>query len=87
MLTSILIASVRFYQRFLSKPMHALAGPFSGCRYTPTCSAYFIRAVQVHGPWKGSALGFWRILRCNPWGGRGHDPVPPANKPAHPPHS
>ena len=74
----ILIAAVRFYQRHLHDPMHALAGPFAGCRYTPSCSAYFIRAVEVHGAWKGSALGIWRILRCNPWGGRGYDPVPPA---------
>lgn len=78
MLTRLLIAPVRFYQRYLSAPLHALAGPCAGCRYTPSCSAYFIEAVQVHGPFRGMALGIWRILRCNPWGGHGHDPVPPA---------
>ena len=77
MLSRFLIASVRFYQRYLHGVMHALGGPFAGCRFTPSCSAYFIRAVQLHGPWRGSALGIWRILRCNPWGGSGPDPVPP----------
>lgn len=76
MLKASIIAAVRFYQRYISKPLHALAGPYSGCRFTPSCSAYFIRAVQVHGVVRGCALGIWRILRCNPWGGCGHDPVP-----------
>lgn len=77
MLKRLLIGSVRFYQRYLHDIMHALGGPFAGCRYTPSCSAYFIRAVEVHGALKGSMLGAWRILRCNPWGGSGYDPVPP----------
>ncbi|HBI13069.1 MAG TPA: membrane protein insertion efficiency factor YidD, partial [Akkermansia sp.] len=53
----------------------------SGCRYTPTCSQYFIQAVRIHGAWRGFLLGTWRILRCNPWGGSGYDPVPPARPP------
>ena len=72
-----LIAGVRFYQRYISKPLHAIGGPMSGCRFRPTCSQYFIEAVELHGCWKGSLLGIWRILRCNPWGGYGYDPVPP----------
>lgn len=77
MLKKLIIMPIRFYQRFLSKPLHALSGPGSGCRFTPSCSAYFIKAVEVHGVLKGCALGTWRILRCHPWGGHGPDPVPP----------
>jgi len=46
------------------------------CRYTPTCSSYMIEALKIWGPIKGLYLGIRRILRCNPWGGCGHDPVP-----------
>ena len=77
MLKWLVILPVRFYKRYISKPLHCLAGPAAGCRFTPTCSTYFIEAVQVHGALKGTALGIWRILRCNPWGGSGYDPVPP----------
>lgn len=63
------ILLIRFYKAGIS--------PFlpSSCRYTPTCSTYFIRALQVHGLIKGSFLGIKRILSCNPWGGSGYDPV------------
>lgn len=77
MLKKLVLLPVYFYRKVLSRPLHALAGPMAGCRFTPTCSQYFIEAVQLHGALKGSALGVWRILRCNPWGGCGHDPVPP----------
>lgn len=46
------------------------------CRFTPTCSQYGLEAFRKHGPLKGLYLTLWRILRCNPWGGHGHDPVP-----------
>lgn len=46
------------------------------CRYTPTCSVYMIEAIKKRGPFVGLYLGIKRILRCNPWGGHGHDPVP-----------
>ena len=48
----------------------------NSCRYTPTCSTYAIEALKKHGLVKGGFLATWRILRCNPWGGHGHDPVP-----------
>ncbi len=46
------------------------------CRFTPTCSRYAIEALRKYGPVKGSWLAIKRILRCNPWGGSGYDPVP-----------
>ncbi len=46
------------------------------CRYTPTCSIYALGAVRRHGAFKGSWLAAGRLLRCQPWGGSGEDPVP-----------
>ena len=48
----------------------------NGCRFHPTCSAYALGALEKHGAVKGSFLAALRILRCNPWGGQGYDPVP-----------
>ncbi|HEY0638442.1 MAG TPA: membrane protein insertion efficiency factor YidD [Pseudonocardiaceae bacterium] len=48
------------------------------CRFTPSCSAYAIEALQVHGPLRGTWLTVRRLLRCAPWHPGGHDPVPPA---------
>jgi hypothetical protein len=50
------------------------------CRFVPTCSEYAADALIGHGPWRGSALAFKRLCRCHPWGGSGHDPVPPPRK-------
>lgn len=66
----LLIQPIRFYQRYISP----LKPP--SCRFTPTCSQYAVEAIRKHGPFKGLALAVWRILRCNPWGGSGYDPVP-----------
>jgi len=71
---------IRFYQKIISPVIHAFGGPGSGCRYTPTCSAYFLEAVETHGVLRGSWMGFCRIARCQPWGGHGHDPVPPRSE-------
>lgn len=48
----------------------------SACRYTPTCSQYTLEALKTHGLFYGGWLGVKRIISCNPWGGRGYDPVP-----------
>ncbi|HKP93455.1 MAG TPA: membrane protein insertion efficiency factor YidD [Chthoniobacterales bacterium] len=68
---------IRGYQLLISPVLSFLAGPGNGCRFTPTCSAYFLEALETHGVFRGTRLGLWRLCRCNPWGGRGHDPVPP----------
>ena len=76
-LVSFLIRMViRFYQRILGPMMKFSAGPAAGCRYTPSCSNYFLQAVEAHGPFRGSWFGICRIFRCHPWGGCGYDPVP-----------
>ena len=46
------------------------------CRYKPTCSEYAIEAINTYGSIKGGFMAIKRILRCNPWGGYGFDPVP-----------
>ncbi len=66
----LLILPIRFYQKYISPLTPAT------CRFTPSCSHYAIEAIRKHGPFKGLALAVWRILRCNPWGGSGYDPVP-----------
>ena len=48
----------------------------SPCRYEPTCSAYALEAIELHGAVKGGALAARRLLRCHPWAGVGVDPVP-----------
>ena len=66
----IIILLIRGYQNFISP----LFPPT--CRFTPTCSTYFIQAVEKYGAIKGSYLGIKRIMRCHPWNPGGYDPVP-----------
>lgn len=54
------------------------------CRFLPTCSQYTIEAIRTHGVWSGGLMGIRRIGRCHPWGGGGHDPVPPRNTSSEP---
>ncbi len=50
-------------------------GPFLGgrCKYHPSCSQYAIDALHQYGLLRGSALAFWRLMRCNPWSHGGVD--------------
>jgi putative membrane protein insertion efficiency factor len=66
-----LIIIVRIYQWIISPLLPPV------CRFQPTCSHYMIESLKIWGPLKGSYLGIRRIMRCHPWGGHGHDPVPP----------
>jgi len=70
--------AVAWLMIFVIKVYKAVISPIlpNACRYTPTCSAYGIDAIQKYGPLKGGLLTIKRILKCHPWGGHGHDPVP-----------
>ena len=46
------------------------------CRFTPTCSTYALQAYEKRGFLIGTILTVWRILRCQPYGKAGYDPVP-----------
>ena len=70
-----LVLLVRGYQRWISPALPPT------CRFHPTCSAYAVEALQVHGLFKGTALTVWRLLRCAPWHPGGVDEVPPAHTP------
>jgi len=66
----LMLAGIGFYRRFISP----LIGP--RCRFTPTCSAYGLEAIQRHSPWRGGWLTVKRLLRCHPFTPCGCDPVP-----------
>jgi putative membrane protein insertion efficiency factor len=70
MTAKLIVLLIRAYQLVLS--------PFVGgaCRFLPSCSAYAIEAVEVHGAFKGSILAARRLARCHPFGRAGVDPVP-----------
>ncbi len=68
------IALVKFYRKFISP----LKQPC--CRFTPTCSEYALEAFRKRGFFVGLALTVWRVLRCNPFGRGGYDPVPEKRK-------
>lgn len=65
-----LLGAIRFYRRHIS-PMFPPC-----CRFTPTCSAYALEAVEKYGAFKGGFLALKRILKCHPFHPGGYDPVP-----------
>lgn len=69
----LLIKLIKIYKKIPGK-FH------NNCRYIPTCSDYGIEAIKNYGAFKGSFLTIKRILRCNPWGKSGYDPVPKKEK-------
>lgn len=75
----ILIGLLRLYRLVIS-PLYG-----DVCKFYPSCSAYALEAVQVHGSIKGTWLAIRRVGRCTPWtSGHGHDPVPPRGEKPHP---
>ena len=70
LLTRFLLFLLRLYKRWLS--------PLIGqhCRFYPSCSDYARGAITRFGPWRGSLLTVWRLLRCQPLCDGGEDPVP-----------
>jgi putative membrane protein insertion efficiency factor len=66
----LLLATVRFYQAFLS--------PFYGasCKFYPSCSHYAYQAIERWGASRGAWLAMRRLLRCRPFSAGGYDPVP-----------
>ncbi len=71
LVTRVLMAAVTSYRRFVSP----LLPP--RCRFEPSCSAYALEALQVHGAARGLWLATARIARCHPFNPGGYDPVPP----------
>ena len=70
MMKFLILKFIKLYQNYLSP----LLGP--SCRFHPTCSEYALQAIENFGVIKGGLLAIKRILKCNPWGGNGFDPIP-----------
>ena len=68
----IFIGLINWYQKHISL---WLDSKNIKCKYYPTCSEYTKQAIEKYGALKGSLMGMWRILRCNPFSKGGYDPV------------
>ncbi|HKR52487.1 MAG TPA: membrane protein insertion efficiency factor YidD [Pseudonocardiaceae bacterium] len=77
-LVRLLVFILRFYRRWISPALPP------SCRFSPTCSAYAVEALTVHGALWGSWLAARRLLRCGPWHPGGMDPVPAPRSPRSP---
>ncbi len=64
----VLVLGVRMYQVCLRPVLPSV------CRFYPSCSEYFIQAVELYGPWRGAWRGVRRLCRCHPWHPGGYDP-------------
>jgi uncharacterized protein len=69
-MTRLMLFVIRAYRYLLS--------PWWGnqCRFDPSCSAYAMQAIEVHGALHGSWLALRRLTKCHPWHRGGFDPVP-----------
>ena len=65
----LLCSLVRAYQLLISPLLPRT------CRFTPSCSEYMIQAITTYGVVRGVGKGLWRLLRCQPFGNGGYDPV------------
>jgi putative membrane protein insertion efficiency factor len=68
-LKTVLIALIKGYRRFISPLFQPR------CRFYPSCSAYFIQALEKYGFFKGTWLGVRRLLKCHPFNPGGYDPL------------
>ncbi len=64
------LSGIRLYQRTISRVLPP------SCRFVPSCSEYGYEAIERYGIVRGGMIAAWRVVRCNPWGGHGYDPVP-----------
>lgn len=64
-----LLRLIKFYQKEISPSKGA------SCRFRPTCSEYSYEAINKYGAIKGGFLSLWRVIRCNPFGKGGYDPL------------
>ena len=69
--------NIKFVLKKLIRVYQLVVSPYLGnnCRFYPSCSNYAIEAIEKFGALKGSKMAFFRILKCNPWGGSGIDMV------------
>jgi len=67
MFKKIALATIKFYQSFISP------GLGYNCRFYPSCSNYAVGAIKKYGALKGSGKSVWRILKCNPFNKGGID--------------
>ena len=67
---NLLIALLKLYRTIVS-PLYG-----DVCRYFPSCSAYALEAVTVHGAVRGLGLSVMRLLRCHTWAAGGIDRIP-----------
>lgn len=65
----LIVKFIQIYQIILSP----ISRP--SCRFYPTCSQYAVEAIEKRGIVVGLLKGIWRVIRCNPFGGSGYDPV------------
>jgi len=66
------ILLIKIYKKTISPLICALG---FHCKYYPSCSEYTKQAIEKYGVIKGLTMGFFRILRCNPFSKGGYDPV------------
>lgn len=65
------IKLINLYKKLLSPSNFG----YRTCRFTPSCADYTKDAIEKYGVLRGSLMGFWRVLRCNPFNKGGYDPV------------
>ena len=76
MISKFFIYLIKLYQVIISP----IIGGNKSCRFSPTCSAYAVDALKKFNIFKALYLIIYRILRCNPFGGSGFDPIPESKK-------